>query len=648
MTKSTLFDQLIDQYKLQEHVAQQSVTDLYLAHDVDENRTVALEIMLPHYARNPEFVERFERKMRKVGQLNHPNIAKVLQVGIAPTNRPYITREYIEDYSLAERLAQLKQQKSPVNSIYALKLVRQIAETLALAERLEIFHYALRPENIMLKLDGTIVMVDLGVPTLPDRFSANHRRNQAEKFDYFPPEQIEENKINSQSHVYSIGAILYELLVGQPPPAPTSLWSSLTRQVTGEKTALEKARPDLSPVTYGLVDKCLRRQTWSRYQKIEDLIDAIDDAIRVEKIQISGNGAVAAERSSLRARAQWLLVPTVALVACAALGLFAIRLRDGQGTAPAPTGLANNVGGGLPSPAGQSVEATTTPTATVTPEVTAMPEAVEIQTLAPEPDSQFEPGATIVFRWTWSPDLETDQQFAVFVSSDLDDEQHRVGTISEPADGGVYWLDAATVDFDGATGDYRWYVALQNTETDEVIAESIWQNFRLAELVTAPAETITPSATPLPTVTLTPTPRPEVRVIVSSGSLRTGPGTHYNILRFLWDGDVVLVIGKDPRDEWYNVRLPDGMTGWLAVSVSEPINETAAMAMTAVPTAATIPASPTPTNTPTPTPTNTPTITPTATSTLPPPSNGGGGEEPPPTEAPPTEAPPPTLTPDPG
>jgi len=644
MTKSTLFDQLIDQYKLQEHVAQQRVTDLYLAHDVDENRTVALEIMLPHYAQNQEFVERFERKMRKVGQLNHPNIAKVLQVGIAPTNRPYITREYIEDYSLAERLAQLKRQKSPVNSIYALKLVRQIAETLALAERLEIFHYALRPENIMLKLDGTIVLVDLGVPTLPDRFSGNHKRGQAEKVDYFPPEQIEENKINSQSHVYSIGAILYELLVGQPPAAPTSLWASLKRQVTGEKTALEKARPDLSPETYGLVDKCLRRQTWSRYQKIEDLIDAIDDAIRVEKIQISGSSDFAAEQSSLRSRVQWLLVPTVVLVACATLGLFVIRFRDGQAAEPAPAGVAE-LGGGLPPPASPTAEATATTTPTVTPGITVTAEGGEIQTLAPDPDSQFEPGATIVFRWTWSPVMQTDQQFAVYVSSD--EEQYRIGTISEPGDGGVYWLDAATADFNGVAGDYRWHVALENTETDAKIAESKWQNFSLAEISTAPAETAAPSVTPMPTVTLTPTPRPEVRVIVSSGSLRAGPGTDYTILRFLWDGDVVLVIGKDPREEWYNVRLPDGMTGWLAYSVSEPVDEMAEMALTVVPFAATIPASPTPTNTPTPTPTNTPTITPTATSTLPPPSSGNGGGVAPTATPPPAETPPPTLTPPP-
>lgn len=639
MTKSTLFDQLIDQYKLQEHVAQQSVTDLYLAHDVDENRTVALEILLPHYAQNQGYVERFGRKMRKVAQLNHPNIAKVLQIGTTPTNRPYITREYVEDYSLAERLAQLRQQKSPVNSIYALKLVRQIAETLALAERLEIFHYALRPENIMLKLDGTIVLVDLGIPKVPDRFGSNDQRGQPKKIDYFPPEQVEENKINSQSHVYSIGAILHELLVGQPPARPTSLWSTLRRQVTGEKTVLERSRPDLSIETYRLLDKCLRRQPWSRYQKIEDLIDAIDEAIRIEKLQVSNDGAIVAEQPPLRTRVPWLLVSTILLIAFAAIGLLAIWSEGRAAPELTPTELASS---GLLPPVSPTIAVTATPT--LTREATAVPEGPEIEMINPPPDSQYELGESIVFRWTWTEDLEANQQFAVYVRSGSDME--RLGIVSEQMDGDVYWLEASTPLIEGVTGDHEWHVALESTEDDSKFAQSDWQSFTLAEVTATPADTTTPDEPLEPTVTPTPTPRPEVRVIVSSASLRTGPGTHYTILRFLWEGEVVQVIGKDPRDEWYNVRVPaDGITGWLAVSVSEPVDETV---MTVVPTAATIPASPTPTNTPTPTPTNTPTITPTPTVTVSPgsSSSGGGGPQPTATQSlPPTETPPPTLTP---
>ncbi|HEX6385284.1 MAG TPA: SH3 domain-containing protein, partial [Anaerolineae bacterium] len=418
------------------------------------------------------------------------------------------------------------------------------------------------------------------------------------------------------------------------------------RQLTGEKTPLEKARPDLSPQTYHLVDKCLRQQTWSRYKKIEDLIGAIDEAIRVEKLHVGGNGDAAVEQSLRRPRTQVVLLPAILLVLCVAgMALLGVWLRGGQASEPDPTFRAA-ISDGPPITTSPTAEPTATSTGTAEP--TAVAAAGEIQTLAPSPDSQIDLGTTLVFRWSWPDDLGANQQFAVYVRSEVD-PWSQVGIISEQADGGTYWLEAQPTSFDGQAGDYWWHVALENTETDAKVAESKEQPFKLAEASTTatPAEPTTPDVTETPTVTHTPTPRPEVRVIVSSGSLRTGPGTNYTILHFLFEGEVVLVIGKDPRNEWYNVRLPDGTLGWLAASVSEPVN---AMAMTAVPVAATIPPSPTPTNTPTPTPTNTPTITPTVTGTPPPPPppSNNGGNTPAPTETPlPTLTPPPPSSPTP-
>ena len=136
---SNLYDQLIDQYKLEAHINQTAITDLYRAFDLDENRSVAVEILLPTFNNKKQFVEQFIDKMNKVAQLKHPNIAQVHQIGLTPNQRPYIARDLVDGITLRERLSQLSQQTTPANNIYALKIVRQLAEALELAERLDLF-----------------------------------------------------------------------------------------------------------------------------------------------------------------------------------------------------------------------------------------------------------------------------------------------------------------------------------------------------------------------------------------------------------------------------------------------------------------------------------------------------------------------------
>ena len=148
---SNLYDQLLDQYRLEAHITQTAVTDLYRAFDVDENCPVAVEVLLPIFNNKKQYVDQFIEKMNKVSKIKHPNIAEVFQIGVTPNKRPYISRDLVEGTSLRNRLTQLSEQNSPANSIYALQIIRQLAEALELAERLNIFHYHLTPDNIKLK-----------------------------------------------------------------------------------------------------------------------------------------------------------------------------------------------------------------------------------------------------------------------------------------------------------------------------------------------------------------------------------------------------------------------------------------------------------------------------------------------------------------
>jgi serine/threonine protein kinase len=627
---SNLYDQLIDQYKLEAHINQTAVTDLYRAFDVDENRAVAVEILLPTFNNKKQFADLFVAKMTKVAQLKHPNIAQIYQIGLTPNKRPYVARDLVEGITLRERLIQLSQQSTPANTIYALKIVRQLAEALELAERLDLYHYYLSPETVQLKQDGTVVLVDLGVPAVENGMAAKVTL-PLEDEAYIAPEQKQGKPIDSRSQIYSMAVILYEILTSELPAEPVSYWETITQGIVPKNTTLEQKRPDLSRETYDLVEKNLRIQPWGRHRTIKEFLDAVIEALQSERllIQARGETAVLTPPAPRRSRVGFALA-IVAVMACfASAGIWALmNMPEPEPTPPAIAVDSSTPGDSLPSPTLVLTSEGAAGQATATPPAAASPTLGTIDIIAPADETEFEAGGTAIFRWTWSGELQENQQFSVYLLTE--NGRSLLGTVTTPTSDGSYSLQ--TLLPENSNPPSEWQIVLEDLNTNRNIAASSNRRINIKPAPATPTFTPTPTATETSTATSSPTPIPQVQIAVSSASLRQGPGTDFPIMRYLYEGDVVAVLAKDtPAGQWYNVLLDDGSRGWLASIAVRPVDETS---MNSVGIAVTLPARPT--STPTPTPTNTP--TPTSTPTIVP---GGGGSNPPP----PTNTPNPTIPP---
>lgn len=631
---SNLFDQLIDQYKLEAHINQTAVTDLYRAFDVDENRPVAVEVLLPLFNSKKQFVDQFIEKMNKVSQIKHPNIAQVYQIGLTPNNRPYVARDLVDGITLRERLEQLAQQTTPANSIYALKIIRQLAEALELAERLDLYHYYLSPDNIQLKQDGTVVLVDLGIPALENGTAV--KVDFSPNSPYIAPEIQQGKSVDSRSQIYSLGVILHEILVGKLPLEPGSVWQSFSQAVRPKNTVLEEARPDLARQTYDLIEKSLLKQPWARYTSIKEFLEAINEALQNERmlVQTRGEKAVVSLPAPRRSRLVLLLPLVGILVLLAAVALW---YRSQEPASENPTATIVAVDSGItatqvPTPTQLTNSEIVEPTADTA--VGAYPVATTgnntaignpITLLAPADASEFDAGDITDFRWSWSGNLEPNQQFSVYLITT--NGRSLLGSVNTPESEATYSLQTTLPDT-SSNAMVEWNIVLEDLVTNRDVVAS--NNRRLAIKTTISTATATVTHTPTPTFTASPTPIPQVEIFVSSASLRQGPDTVYPILRYLFEGTIVGVIGQEgPEGNWYNVILEDGSRGWVAAVACRWVDESS---NNNIPIAATIPVRPT--NTPTPTPTNTP--TPTFTPT---PNPGGGNPQPP--------SPPPTFTPPP-
>lgn len=472
-SSSTLYDMLIDHYRLDSHFMQTAVSDLYKARDVNTQESLIVEVLLPSF--NRQYGKQFVEKNHAVSQLNHPNIATIYSVGYVSAIRPYAAREFITGYPLSERLQQLAKQEMPVNSIYALKMVRELADALALAEAQQIYHHYLCPDRLILKNDGTLVLIDLGVPELLGGYKA-YKSPLPPSYNneyYLAPEQRKGKAVNGRSHVYTLGIILQQLLTGIPPAPPMSIRQRMRRQ--GQPVNLRQERPDLSPHLYELVEKCLHQEPWRRFSSLAELTAVIDATLEAETLYIqTGTVLTILPTAKERLPFVYFLIP-IALMFICVIGAFAF-IPSNLGNPISymqqlPASKVNSVALALRNPTQTNQNQLTGTVANGQTPFSLSPEQSDFKIEVAEPlqDQQYEIGATIVFTWTWPTQISPGQSFTVYVTDETGDQE--VGQVITANEDGVYELSVNSASFAEDRGLYLWRVALKEGEKQVSVSE---------------------------------------------------------------------------------------------------------------------------------------------------------------------------------
>ena len=519
MAVASLFEDLLDQYKIEQHIARKRYTDLFQAYDVDDDRQVRIDTLRPEFAGESSFAGRFVNRARALAQVRHPNIAPILHIGKVAGGAPYVAQAAVDGYSLTHRLEQLDQRNSPVNPIYAHKLIRQLADALILGERLELFHYDLQPDNVLLKnvtlpTDDTVVLIDLFVPA--ERQSrAGHADDGSGGGEYLSPEQRAGKEVTAASQVYSLGVLLYRLLAGHMPPRPVRRQDTLLNRLFGRSTFLERERGDLTPATYSVIERSLNKDPRARYQTIEAFAATLDGALAAEE---SRPGAVGDRAPVVDRRPMAWLLPVLILALFLTVGAVAIRGLANRGSVSAgPTtalanAMTNQSGAGevdnspatnTPGPTNEPLSSPTLATGAgqaggdvATP--IAEPTATNTAESTPTPTATAELAATEQVSATPAP-------LRVRVMHNLVNLRRGPGieyALSGAVTGGEM-LEILARNNDRAN---PWYLIITGDQRIAWIAATVVQPESEGALASVPvAATIPPTPVPLPTITPTPT-----------------------------------------------------------------------------------------------------------------------------------------------
>src|SRR5262245_49637417 len=279
----------IGAYQLLEPLGSGGMGEVHLAIDTRLGRKVAVKLLPYAFTTDNDRVQRFAREARAASALNHPNIITIHEIGETSTENGslrYIVTEYVEGETLRRRLASDPQRRMKPSE--AIEVAAQIAAALAAAHEAGITHRDIKPENVMVRPDGLVKVLDFGLAKLatplPEAIDSDSTTWAREvgttpgmilgTLRYMSPEQVRARDVDARSDIFSLGAVLYEMIAGEMLFAGETTADINAAIINKEPEPLARfaREPSLSGAELDrIVSKALAKDRQSRYQTARDL-----------------------------------------------------------------------------------------------------------------------------------------------------------------------------------------------------------------------------------------------------------------------------------------------------------------------------------------------------------------------------------------
>jgi serine/threonine protein kinase len=259
-------------YKIEKLLGVGGMGEVYLAHDAKLARKVALKILPPQFTSDPERIKRFERESRAVSALNHPNLITIYDIGVSDGVH-YIATEFVTGKTVRDLIDEGLKMRD------ALSIATQVAEALGAAHNAGVLHRDIKPENIMVRPDGYVKVLDFGLAKLNEQATAVEglplSAAQTESgllmgtLAYMSPEQAAGDAVDERTDIWSLGIVLYEMMIGSSPTKGANRLETLGTILSKEPLNVSDSHPTLPELDH-ILAKALEKDRELRYQTASD------------------------------------------------------------------------------------------------------------------------------------------------------------------------------------------------------------------------------------------------------------------------------------------------------------------------------------------------------------------------------------------
>lgn len=261
-----------NRYEIIKKIGDGGMAFVYEARDKLLNRTVAIKVLRPEFVDDEEFLSKFKREAEAVASLSHPNIVNVYDVG-EDGKVHYIVMELIEGQNLKDII----KNEGTLDEYTALDITKQIAKALGAAHKKGIIHRDIKPHNILISNEGRIVKVaDFGIAKAVSSSTMTSTGSVIGSVHYFSPEQAKGKFVGKTTDLYSLGIVLYEMIIGRVPFRGDSPISIALQHINDEIEFTQEEKVAIPQSVRNIIKKLTSKASADRYQGADELIEDIE------------------------------------------------------------------------------------------------------------------------------------------------------------------------------------------------------------------------------------------------------------------------------------------------------------------------------------------------------------------------------------
>ncbi len=359
-----MIGQTIAQYRILQHLGSGGMGEVYLAEDAKLDRKVALKFLPAQMSAQPDAKARFLQEARAASALNHPNVCTIYDIQ-EHDGRMFIVMEYVEGKTLRDHT-------QPFTLKQVVEIGIQVADGLAAAHEKGIVHRDIKTENIMVRKDGIVQIMDFGLAKLRGASRLTKEGSTVGTMGYMSPEQVQGLDTDHRTDLFSLGVVLYELITGQLPFKGVHETAIMYEIVNVDPQPLSAIKPDIDPEFDRIILDCLQKDVRERCQSASEIsrdlrrfkvdsgrrrvsrVSTIRPSLSVaEGPAVLSTAAMSAAPSSVRSdgRWKWLAIGAAAAAVVAATAFFLILKTYSESSSghtlrfavPAPQGMSLGV-----------------------------------------------------------------------------------------------------------------------------------------------------------------------------------------------------------------------------------------------------------------------------------------------------------------